>query len=122
MFRAMASTIPQAMLDMFRHLMSRGLRDQETTSPRTDVLIGGTVPVGGDVGALSDGVPMLRAHVRVVDERGKPSPAGQLGQRVEDDYPVFTGQVLDGVRTAVVMRATASRKTASRIALLPTRR
>jgi long-chain acyl-CoA synthetase len=52
----------------------------ETTSPVLGVPLGARAPVGAETGALSVGVPVLSAQVRVVDESGAQVPAGQLGE------------------------------------------
>ena len=52
----------------------------ETTSPVLAVPMGSDAPVESETQALSVGVPMLSAQVAVLDDDGKPSPAGQLGE------------------------------------------
>ncbi|MGZ8813336.1 MAG: class I adenylate-forming enzyme family protein, partial [Mycobacterium sp.] len=52
----------------------------ETTSPVLAVPMGALAPVESETQALSVGVPMLSAQVRVLDDNGKSLPAGQLGE------------------------------------------
>jgi long-chain acyl-CoA synthetase len=52
----------------------------ETTSPVLGVPMGARAPVGAETLALSVGIPVLSAQVRVVDEIGAPAPAGHLGE------------------------------------------
>ncbi len=63
----------------------------ETTSPVLAVPMGSTAPVGEEAGALSVGVPMCTARVRVLDERRMPLPAGELGE-----FAVSGPQVVPG--------------------------
>jgi long-chain acyl-CoA synthetase len=52
----------------------------ETTSPVLGVPMRTKAPVGAETGALSVGIPMLSAQVRVVDESGAQVPDGELGE------------------------------------------
>ena len=52
----------------------------ETTSPVLGVPIGARAPVDTETLALSVGIPMLSARVRVVDEIGAQVPVGHLGE------------------------------------------
>ena len=63
----------------------------ETTSPVLAVPMGTAAPVDGETQALSVGVPMLSARVAVLDDDGKPLPAGQLGE-----FAVAGPQIIPG--------------------------
>ena len=63
----------------------------ETTSPVLSVPMGSRAPVGAETEALSVGVPVLSAQVRVVEESGSDVPVGHLGE-----LAVRGPQVIDG--------------------------
>jgi long-chain acyl-CoA synthetase len=76
----------------------------ETTSPVLGVPMGAKAPVGAETEALSVGVPMLTAQVRVVDECGAALPAGQLGELAVRGPQVVPGYWRNDVETAAAVR------------------
>lgn len=76
--------IPAATVDRFESRFGVYIHNvygmTETTSPVLGVPMGAKAPVGAETEALSVGVPLLTAQVRVVDEYGAPVPEGQLGE------------------------------------------
>jgi long-chain acyl-CoA synthetase len=63
----------------------------ETTSPSHCVPIGSRAPVDPASGALSVGVPVYGTVVRVVDDRGRDVPAGEVGELVTAGPQVVPG-------------------------------
>jgi long-chain acyl-CoA synthetase len=76
----------------------------ETTSPVLGVPMGAKAPVGAETEALSVGVPLLSAQVRVVDETGAQLPAGQLGELAVLGPQVIPGYWRNEVETAAAIR------------------
>lgn len=63
----------------------------ETTSPTHAVPLGGTAPVDPTSGALSVGVPIIGAVVRIVDDHGQELPVGEIGELVSGGPMVVPG-------------------------------
>jgi len=63
----------------------------ETTSPTHAVPLGGSAPVDPNTGALSVGVPICGALVRICDDDGKELPAGEIGELVSGGPMVVPG-------------------------------
>jgi long-chain acyl-CoA synthetase len=76
----------------------------ETTSPVLGVPMGSTAPVGAETGALSVGVPVISARVRVVDESGAPLPAGVFGELAVSGPQVVPGYWHNEAETAAAVR------------------
>ncbi len=76
----------------------------ETTSPVLSVPMGARAPVGAETEALSVGVPMLSAQVRVVDETGAQLPAGHLGELAVRGPQIIPGYWCNEAETAVAIR------------------
>jgi long-chain acyl-CoA synthetase len=76
----------------------------ETTSPVLSVPLGTRAPVGAETGALSVGVPTLTARVRVVDEDGRPLPAGQIGELAVSGPQVVPGYWRNEAATTAATR------------------
>ncbi|MCW2517204.1 MAG: lcfB 13 [Mycobacterium sp.] len=76
----------------------------ETTSPVLGVPTGVRAPVGAETGALSVGVPLLSAQVRVLDESGAPLAAGLLGELAVRGPQVVPGYWQNEGETAAAIR------------------
>lgn len=76
----------------------------ETTSPVLAVPVGSTAPVDPQTAALSVGKPMLTASVAVVDEEGRPVPAGQVGELATMGPQVVPGYFNKPEQTAAAFR------------------
>ncbi|MBI4694923.1 MAG: AMP-binding protein [Gammaproteobacteria bacterium] len=63
----------------------------ETTSPTHAVPFGADAPVDPATGALSVGVPVCGAVVRIVDDEGKELPVGEIGELVSGGPMVVPG-------------------------------
>ena len=63
----------------------------ETTSPTHAVPLGGNAPVDPNTGALSVGVPVCGALVRICDDDGNELPAGEIGELVSGGPMVVPG-------------------------------
>lgn len=63
----------------------------ETTSPTHAVPLGGNAPVDPNTGALSVGVPVCGAVVRICDDDGNELPAGEIGELVSGGPMVVPG-------------------------------
>ena len=63
----------------------------ETTSPTHAVPFGGQAPVDPNTGALSVGVPVCGALVRICDDEGNELPAGEVGELVSGGPMVVPG-------------------------------
>jgi long-chain acyl-CoA synthetase len=100
--------IPAATVDRFESRFGVYIHNvygmTETTSPVLAVPWGVKAPVGVDTDALSVGVPMLTAQVRVVDESGTELPAGELGELAVRGPQVVPGYWHNEPETADVLR------------------
>jgi long-chain acyl-CoA synthetase len=76
----------------------------ETTSPVLSVPMGKRAPVGAETGALSVGIPVLSAQVRVVDETFVALPAGQLGELAVRGPQVVDGYWRNEAETAAAIK------------------
>ena len=76
----------------------------ETTSPVLAVPMGAAAPVESETQALSVGVPMLSARVAVLDDDGKPLPAGQLGELAVAGPQIVPGYWRNEAATRAAMR------------------
>jgi long-chain acyl-CoA synthetase len=76
----------------------------ETTSPVLSVPMGAKAPVGAQGEALSVGVPVLSAEVRVLDESGAPVPAGELGELAVRGPQVVPGYWRNDAETRAAIR------------------
>ncbi|HMM77477.1 MAG TPA: AMP-binding protein [Gammaproteobacteria bacterium] len=63
----------------------------ETTSPTHAVPLGASAPVDPSTGALSVGVPICGAVVRICDDDGKELPAGAIGELVSGGPMIVPG-------------------------------
>ena len=63
----------------------------ETTSPTHAVPLGGQAPVDPNTGALSVGVPVCGAIVRICDDEGHELPTGEIGELVSGGPMVVPG-------------------------------
>ncbi len=63
----------------------------ETTSPTHAVPFGGQAPVDPNTGALSVGVPVCGALVRICDDEGNELPVGEIGELVSGGPMVVPG-------------------------------
>ncbi|MCC7122644.1 MAG: AMP-binding protein [Gammaproteobacteria bacterium] len=63
----------------------------ETTSPTHAVPLGGSAPVDPNTGALSVGVPVCGALVRICDDDGNDLPAGEIGELISGGPMVVPG-------------------------------
>ncbi|MBJ7336413.1 AMP-binding protein [Mycolicibacterium sp.] len=100
--------IPAATVDRFESRFGVYVHNvygmTETTSPVLSVPMGSRAPVGAETEALSVGVPVLSAQVRVVDESGTTLPAGQLGELAVRGPQVIGGYWRNEVETAAAIR------------------
>ncbi|BBZ27320.1 hypothetical protein MMAD_16150 [Mycolicibacterium madagascariense] len=76
----------------------------ETTSPVLSVPMGTRAPVGAETEALSVGVPVLSAEVRVVDETGAALPAGQLGELAVRGPQIVPGYWRNEIETSAAIK------------------
>jgi long-chain acyl-CoA synthetase len=87
--------IPAATVDRFESRFGVYIHNvyglTETTSPVLGVPMGARAPVGAETLALSVGIPVLSARLRVVDEIGAPVPAGHLGELAVCGPQIFPG-------------------------------
>lgn len=63
----------------------------ETTSPTHAVPLGGSAPVDPNTGALSVGIPICGALVRICDDDGRDVPVGEIGELVSGGPMVVPG-------------------------------
>lgn len=63
----------------------------ETTSPSHGVPLGAIAPVDEETGATSVGIPVYDTVVRIVDEKGRELPAGEVGELVTTGPQVVAG-------------------------------
>jgi long-chain acyl-CoA synthetase len=100
--------IPAATVDRFERQFGVYVHNvygmTETTSPVLGVPMGATAPVGAETEALSVGVPVLSAQVRVVDESGTPVPVGQLGELAVRGPQIVPGYWGNETETAAAIR------------------
>jgi long-chain acyl-CoA synthetase len=100
--------IPAATVDRFESRFGVYIHNvygmTETTSPVLGVPIGAKAPVGAETEALSVGVPMLTAQVRVVDESGAQLPAGRLGELAARGPQVVPGYWCNESETNAAIR------------------
>jgi long-chain acyl-CoA synthetase len=100
--------IPAATVERFESLFGVYVHNvygmTETTSPVLSVPMGARAPVGAETEALSVGVPVLSAQVRVVDESGTEVPVGQLGELAVRGPQVIGGYWGNEAETAAAIR------------------
>jgi long-chain acyl-CoA synthetase len=76
----------------------------ETTSPVLAVPMRTKAPVGAETGALSVGIPMLSAQVRVVDESGAQVPDGEIGELSVRGPQIVSGYWGNEAETGAALR------------------
>lgn len=76
----------------------------ETTSPVLAVPVGDRAPVDPNTSALSVGKPMLTAQVMVLDERGEPAAAGEVGELAATGPQIVPGYYRQPEHTAAAFR------------------
>jgi long-chain acyl-CoA synthetase len=76
----------------------------ETTSPVLGVPKGAAAPVGVETEALSVGIPMLTAQVRVLDEWGAQVPVGELGELAVRGPQIVPGYWRNEPETAAAIK------------------
>lgn len=76
----------------------------ETTSPVLAVPVGRRAPVESRTGALSVGLPMGTARVRVVDESGAQLPSGEVGELAVSGPQIVPGYWRNESETAAAKR------------------
>jgi long-chain acyl-CoA synthetase len=100
--------IPAATVDRFAGRFGTYIHNvygmTETTSPALSVPFGAEAPVGTESGALSVGVPTPTARVRVVDDAGRPLPAGELGELAVCGPQVVPGYWRNEAETAASIK------------------
>ncbi|MDT5312693.1 MAG: long-chain acyl-CoA synthetase [Mycobacterium sp.] len=100
--------IPAATVDRFESRFGVYVHNvygmTETTSPVLGVPMGIKAPVGAETEALSVGVPVLSAQVRVLDESGAQVAAGQLGELAVRGPQVVPGYWGNEAETAAAIR------------------
>ncbi|TPG37319.1 long-chain fatty acid--CoA ligase [Mycobacterium hodleri] len=100
--------IPAATVDRFESQFGVYVHNvygmTETTSPALSVPMEARAPVGTETEALSVGVPVLSAEVRVVDEAGAAVPVGQLGELAVRGPQVVGGYWRNEAETAAAIR------------------
>jgi long-chain acyl-CoA synthetase len=100
--------IPAATVDRFESRFGVYVHNvygmTETTSPVLGVPMDARAPVGAETDALSVGVPLLSAQVRVVDESGAQVPAGQLGELAVRGPQIVPGYWCNEAETAAAIR------------------
>jgi long-chain acyl-CoA synthetase len=100
--------IPAATVDRFERRFGVYVHNvygmTETTSPVLAVPMSAKAPVGAETEALSVGIPMLTAQVRVVDEAGAQVPAGELGELAVRGPQVVPGYWCNEAETAAAIQ------------------
>jgi long-chain acyl-CoA synthetase len=100
--------IPAATVDRFESRFGVYVHNvygmTETTSPVLGVPLGIKAPVGAETEALSVGVPMLSAQVRVVDESGAQVPNSELGELAVRGPQIVPGYWENEDETAAALR------------------
>jgi len=76
----------------------------ETTSPVLSVPMGSKAPIGAETEALSVGVPVLSAQVRVLDESGAQVPVGELGELAVRGPQIIPGYWRNEAETSAAFR------------------
>lgn len=77
----------------------------ETTSPSHAVPMGASAPIDPNTGALSVGVPVCGAIVRIVDDAGNELPAGEIGELVSGGPMIVPGYWQKPEETAKAIEA-----------------
>ncbi len=99
--------IPAATVDRFESRFGVYIHNvygmTETTSPVLGVPMGARAPVGAETGALSVGIPVLSAQVRVVDETGAQVAAGHLGELAVRGPQIIPGYWCNAAETGAAI-------------------
>jgi long-chain acyl-CoA synthetase len=100
--------IPAATVDRFERRFGVYIHNvygmTETTSPVLAVPMNARAPVSAETQALSVGVPMLTARLRIVDESGAQVRAGQLGELAVRGPQIIPGYWGNEAETAAATR------------------
>ena len=100
--------IPAATVDRFESRFGVYIHNvygmTETTSPVLGVPMGARAPVGAETGALSVGIPVLSAQVRIVDEIRAQVPVGHLGELAVRGPQVIPGYWCNEAETGAAIR------------------